>query len=492
MTRDAPDLVLANARIVGGPDAPTDVTIRGGLVASIGRNDDAALERLDLEGRFLIPGLWDHHVHFSQWAKMRTRLDVTRGESAAQVAQLVAQRMAADVDHEATLVGFGFRDALWADLPTAQALDVVAPHRAVVLISGDLHSVWVNSAAQTRYGLVHHGLLREEEAFAVEGMLAEDSHDARHVLTMAAVHDAAARGVVGIIDYEMDDNVEVWAARMADGLDQLRVKAGFYKGMLGEMIERGMRTGQVIDGTGGLLSVGALKIISDGSLNTRTAYCHDSYPDTVNFGTNNVPPAELEGFMQEAADHGFEAAIHAIGDLANTLALDAFEATGARGSIEHAQLLTAEDIERFARLGVVASVQPEHAMDDRDVADALWPGRTERAFPLASLQDAGVRIALGSDAPVAPLDPWVAIAAAVERSRDGRDPWHPEQQLTRAAALAASTQFPAVAVGMPADLVACEESPLTASADVLRTMGVALTLVGGRVTWSSTRSDASP
>src|SRR5690606_20960239 len=125
-----------------------------------------------------------------------------------------------------------------------------------------------------------------------------------------AAHDAAARGVVGIVDYEMDDNIEVWAARIADGVDQLRVRAGFYKGMLGEMIDRGLRTGQVIEGTGGFLTVGALKIITDGSLNTRTAYCHDPYPETVNFGVNNVPPIDLEGYMREAADHGFEAAIH--------------------------------------------------------------------------------------------------------------------------------------------------------------------------------------
>ena len=106
-------------------------------------------------------------------------------------------------------------------------------------------------------------------------------------------------------------------------------------------------------------------------------------------------------------------AVHAIGDRANARVLDAFEAVGCSGSIEHAQLLRREDVARFAALGVVASVQPEHAMDDRDVADRYWAGRTDRAFMLAELAAAGVELALGSDAPVAPIDPWVAISAAV-------------------------------------------------------------------------------
>jgi predicted amidohydrolase YtcJ len=197
-----------------------------------------------------------------------------------------------------------------------------------------------------------------------------------------------------------------------------------------------------------------------------------------------LPYDRLVVLMRRAIAHGIETAIHAIGDHANQLVLDAFEATGARGSVEHAQLVSAADFARFARLGVVASIQPEHLVDDRDVADHFWPGRTGRAFAYDSLRRAGAELALGSDAPVAPLDPWITMASAVHRTKDGREPWHPEQSIPYAAALTASTRGrPRVRAWDPADLVIVDRDPATASADELRTMPVCGTLLGGRWTW---------
>ncbi|MET0726492.1 MAG: amidohydrolase family protein, partial [Leifsonia sp.] len=220
------------------------------------------------------------------------------------------------------------------------------------------------------------------------------------------------------------------------------------------------------------------------SLNTRTAYCFDPYPGLTGdeaYGLLTVPPDALVPLLQTARDAGLRPAVHAIGDQANTLALDAFETLGVGGSIEHAQLLGGTDVSRFAALGVTASVQPEHAMDDRDVADRYWAGRTDRAFVLRSLLDSGAVLALGSDAPVAPLDPWVGIAAAVGRTRDGRAPWHPEQAITVQEAVAASART-SVAVGEPADLAILDADPLQATMDELRTLPVAATLLGGRFT----------
>ncbi|MBN9199785.1 MAG: amidohydrolase family protein, partial [Microbacterium chocolatum] len=188
-----------------------------------------------------------------------------------------------------------------------------------------------------------------------------------------------------------------------------------------------------------------------------------------------------------AAGAGLACAIHAIGDVANSHALDAFAATGAWGTIEHAQLVAHADIPRFARLGVGASVQPEHALDDRDLTDRLWASQTAQPYPLRALSDAGANLLFGSDAPVSALDPWAAIAAAVHRTRDGRDAWQGHERIDPLTALAASThggsQSPQrIEPGAPADLALCDTDPVAADDAALRATGVSATLLRGRLT----------
>jgi predicted amidohydrolase YtcJ len=197
----------------------------------------------------------------------------------------------------------------------------------------------------------------------------------------------------------------------------------------------------------------------------------------------SVPIPELRRLLETARAGGIGAAVHAIGDRANTEVLDTFEALGMAGVIEHAQLVREEDFARFAQLGLIASVQPEHAMDDRDIADHHWAGRTGRAFAYGSLHRSGAVLRLGSDAPVAPLDPWISLSAATARSRGDRDVWHPEQRLPLDVALAASARS-TIEVGQPADLVLTERDPSACDRDQLRTMPVAATLLGGRFTWN--------
>ncbi|WP_307378797.1 amidohydrolase family protein [Microbacterium sp. W4I20] len=199
-------------------------------------------------------------------------------------------------------------------------------------------------------------------------------------------------------------------------------------------------------------------------------------------GMESVPIPELRRLLERARGAGIEAAVHAIGDRANTEVLDTFEALDMKGVIEHAQLVRDDDFARFAALGLIASVQPEHAMDDRDVADRHWAGRTGRAFAFGSLHRSGTALRLGSDAPVAPLDPWVSLSAATARSRGEREAWHPEQRLPLNVALAASART-TVEVGQPADLVITERDPYSSDRDELRAMPVAATLLGGRFTW---------
>lgn len=487
-------LLLRGGRVVGSESAPVDVLIDGDRIAAIAPRLEApaAVEAIGLDGRWLHPALWDGHVHSGQASLAARRLDVSGARSAAEAVALVRARIddAPPAPGE-VLLGFGFRDGLWPDAPAPDALEL-GPH-PVSLVSGDVHCVWSNSAALATIGRgAGDWLLREQEAFDANIAF---SRVPDAVLDRWAVEDAAtwaARGVVGIHDLEMHDAPGAWMRRVAAGFRGLRVRAGVYPAGLEGAIAAGVRTGAAIEGAHGLVVGGHYKLFTDGSLNTRTAWCEDPYP--------GLDGAEAHGLASHGFDDLVEAAragiaaglaptIHAIGDRAVTMALDAFAALGplpggARGRLEHAQLVSEADLPRFAALGVVASVQPEHAMDDRDVADHYWAGRTARAFPYRALLDGGAELALGSDAPVAPLDPWVAIAAAVTRSRDGAPPWHAEQAITVPEALAASVGggTPRLEAGGVADLVVLDADPLTASGEELRAMPVAGTMLAGEWT----------
>jgi predicted amidohydrolase YtcJ len=473
-------MILRGARI--GTNV-VDVRIADGRIAEIGSISTSEDESVDLEGRWLVPGLWDNHVHFGQWALQSQRLDVAAANSASETARLIAAAIAPN--SPVPFVAVGFRDGLWPDAPNLADLDA-ASAKPIVVVSGDLHAVWLNSAALLFYGYSGNptGLLREDDAFRILGLIDSLPDAQLDRWVDAAARAAAARGIVGIVDYEMNWNLEPWTRRQAAGTDSFRVEFGVYTEHLERAIRLGLKSG---DRLGELLTMGNFKILIDGSLNTRTAYCWDEYEGAPGeYGVLTVPQDRLIELMTRAASAGIQPSVHAIGDRANDIALDAFEAVGCLGRIEHAQFLSDTDLPRFGALGVAASLQPDHAMDDRDVAEHYWAGRTHRAFPLRSLLDAGATLLLGSDSPVSPLDPWRTIAAAVSRARDGREPWHPEQAITAGEAIAASART-TLEVDQPADIVVVERDPLgthatDASAENLRSMPVYATLLGGRPT----------
>ncbi len=487
MTSPAP-LTVLGARPYGSAE-PIDIVVRDGRIAEIGAagSIEQVGEVIDASGRWIGPGLWDNHVHFTQHVIRRNRVDLTATTSAAEV--LAAARRALDDGHplmDGILMGYGFRDGLWAEPASLAAIEAAIPDTPVVLVSGDLHCGWMNRAAASRLGadIDETGLLREGpwigllHSFDEKGALPEGAY-------AAAAADAAARGVVGVIEFENTDNVAEWSARTAEGVAGLRVEIAVWPNRLDEAVAAGWRSGDRVD-EAGLVTFGPLKVVVDGSLNTRTAWCWDPYPGMdpshpLACGMESVPIVELRRLLEQARDAGIDAAIHAIGDRANTEVLDAFAELGMRGAIEHAQLVREEDFARFAESGLVAGIQPEHAMDDRDIADHHWAGRTGRAFAFGSLHEAGAELRLGSDAPVAPLDPWISIAAATARSRGDRDAWHPEQRLPLDVALAASVRT-TLEVGQPADLVLTGRDPYACDRDQLREMPVVATLLGGRFT----------
>ncbi|QMU98289.1 amidohydrolase family protein [Microbacterium esteraromaticum] len=463
------DLVIDRDRIV-------DAAPSGAL-----RAEGAVLEG---DGRRLVAGLWDHHVHTVQWALNADRVPLGTMRSAAEAARAMGDAVALA---DGRRVGAGMRDALWPDVPSLTLLDERTGAEPTYLINADVHSVWLNTAAFRREGFepIADGMLREEDAFEISRRL----NAADDLMADAAVHRAgeraAARGVTGLVDFDMAWNADAWQRRAHAGFAAHRVEFAFYAAELHRAIERGLRTGDELASTSGLVHVGPLKLITDGSLGTRTAACSHAYDDDpTNFGVLTIEPDRLRELLTTATASGIEVAVHAIGDRAVASALDAFTFTQARGTIEHAQLVRHADLVRFARLGVIASVQPEHAIDDRDLVGSLWQHQQALSHPLGSLIEAGIPVRFGSDAPVAPLDPWLTIAAAVHRTGDDREPWRPEERVGIESALRASSRHGGsdIEIGGIADLALCEIDPLTADRAELSRMPVAATLLGGRLT----------
>lgn len=472
---------------------PLDVLVSDGRVVEVGERLPlpSGVEEHDADGRWLVPGLWDQHVHLGQWTMVSQRLDLTGTRSVEEVLDRLTGRLAESP--EGPVVGWGHRSAGWSRQPTVHELDAVTGSRPVVLISGDGHNAWLNTAALRGLRLPDRDdVVAEAEWFHAYPRLSEvaGSDGTSPEAYLRTLREAATRGVTGLVDLEFDQSLDAWPEREAAGAELLRVRVGAYTDTLPEFLAAGLQTGDPLPGCGPLVTMGSLKIISDGSLNTHTAWCCTPYADSGGHGAPNLPGAGLRVLLAHATRHGLDVAVHAIGDAAVREALGAYAETRARGTIEHAQLMTREDSRTMARLGVRASVQPAHLLDDRDLSESFWPGQTGRCFALRWLLDDGVDVVFGSDAPVSPLDPWDAMAAAVHRSADEREPWHPEQALTVDEALAASTNgLGTVSVGHPGDLVLLDADPLPAGtsaeqAAALRSVHVAATFVDGRLAHS--------
>jgi predicted amidohydrolase YtcJ len=474
-TMDARLPQVAALSIAGG-------AIVGGVDVREGDRDVVGGERIDLDGRAVLPGFTDAHVHFLEWALARRRLDLTGCRSRAEALAAVAVAPSGG----GWLHGRGWRSAAWPDgEPTAAALDAVTGERPAALWAHDGHTVWVNTAALRSAGAEHAtGVLCEWEAWRFPLPAADPLERSRAVREAMAV--ANARGVVAVHDMQRAHGRELWQRLDADRRLTLRVTMSIPLEQLGAARALDLRGGF----GGDMLRVGAVKAFMDGTLGSGTAWMLDGSGEVL------LGEAELADAVREAAAGGLAIAVHAIGDGANRAALAAFAATAAawqgealRPRIEHAQCVHPDDLPRFAELGVVASIQPVHATSDRDVADRRWRDRPG-AYRARSLLDAGAHVAFGSDAPIEDLDPLAGVAAAVHRTVDDRPPWRPDERMAVADALFAATAAPAYAEGaerrrgrllpgMAADLVVLETDVVRRPDDIARA-GVVATMVGGR------------
>jgi len=432
-----------------------------------------------------------------------------RLEDTASLDEALARVRAAlpDLRPGAWLLGRGWRSGDWHPQvePTKEALDELAGETPVALMARDSHSVWLNSAALARAngdlqvpgGVVEldergepTGVLREESCWHFRDAYIETTDDEYVEAMRDAIKLANSRGVTAVHDKDgWLGALRFWQRFEAEGALPLRVWQSLPAERADELasLDISSRFG------GPKLRLGYLKVFMDGTLGSQTARLLDGS------GVEITSREEFAALIRQAARAGFPVAVHAIGDQANRDALDAFEETredwqpfGLRQRIEHAQLLASQDVERFAQLGVAASVQFSHAPSDRDLADRLWAGKTENAYAFRSLWDSGALVANGSDAPIEELDPLAGICAGVLRTLDERDAWHPEQALTVEQALEATTVNPAWLAGderrrgklLPgyyADLVVLDRDPVECTPAELPDVRVVATMVGG--TW---------
>ena len=464
----------------------------------------ASPERVDLGGRCVLPGFTDSHVHFPTWALAQREVRLEDTESLDEALARVREALGV-VRPGAWLLGRGWRSGDWRPEvePTKEALDEIAGDTPVALMARDSHSVWLSSAALARAdgdlqvpgGVVEldergepTGVLREESCWHFRDAYIETADDEYVEAMRAGLKLASSRGVTAVHDKDgWLGALRFWQRLEAEGALTLRVWQSLPAEKVGELADV-----DVSSGLGGRrLKLGYLKVFMDGTLGSQTARMLDGS------GVEITSREEFAEIIRRAAKAGFPIAVHAIGDRANRDALDAFEETrsewqplGLRQRIEHAQLLSPEDLGRFAALGVTASVQFSHAPSDRDIADRFWAGKTDGAYAFRSLWDSGAIVANGSDAPIEELDPLAGICAGVLRTLDERPAWHPEQAVTVEQALQASTVNPAwlarderrrgkLIPGHYADLVVLDRDPAAVAAEELPDVRVVATMLGG-------------
>ena len=387
--------MLVNARVWPAGDR---VVVRGPVIGP----PDADGEVIDVGGATVVPGLVDAHVHFPSWALGLRELRLFGTRSRREALERI-EAAAKPVD--GWLRGRGWREEDWpeGERPALAALDEVTGEVPTALRAHDGHTLWVNSAALAAAGASPSGaaadppgILREDAAWDFFDTFAAASQHETLDAVRAGIPVAHAAGVTGVHDKDGARGApEAFAALRDAGELTLRV----WQSVPSADADRGSY----------------VKVFMDGTLGSRTALLLGGG------GMRLMGPDRLAAVVREAAAAGMPVAVHAIGDLANREALDGFEAAedawhelGLRHRVEHAQCIHADDIARYARLGITASVQYSHATSDRELAARLWADRLDRAYPYRQLLDAGVRLAGGSDAPVEELDPLAGIAAARE------------------------------------------------------------------------------
>ena len=503
-----------------------------GRILAVGTNDEVRrvggqhTELVDLHGRTMLPGFIDAHIHLLDTAYRAHHIDAGNCSSEDAVVEMVRER-AAHTPQGNWILGGHWDKNLWpgGNFPTRTSLDAATLHHPVALWSKDGHMLWVNSLALQRAHITAAtpepatgailrdgtgeptGILQEEDATAlIYKVIGPHDAELNRVLMRRALKELQKSGITTIHDIEGDTSLNLFKELRDSGKLGVRVQMILPRQALPQLRTEGINSDE-----NDLLRVGGIKIFADGTLGSQTAAMLESFEGTNNYGILTVPEQEMKDIVSDATEMGLIIAIHAIGDRAAQVALNSIEraqqmiaeqgtpsdpASSLRYRLEHVQLITPEDLERMRRLGVIASIQPFHAVADRDVAERYWGKRHRRAYAYRSMHDLGIPLALGSDAPVEIFDPLRILYAATLR-RDAtiqRPAWLPDQALPITDALWGYTLGAAYAgaeeqrkgslsVGKLGDAVVLREDILNVPQEKMSENGVQATIIGGNVVY---------
>jgi len=530
------DLIVTNANVwtVDSklPRAQA-VAIIGERIVAVGSQADvqgwrgASTRVIDAGGKLVLPGFNDAHVHFVSGGQQLDAVDLNDATSAEEFVKRVAQQ-ASKTPKKQWITGGDWDETKWspAQLPTKEMIDAVTPDNPVFLNRYDGHMSLANSIALRLAGVTAStpdppggsivrdaqgnptGALKDAAMDYVFKVIPPLSHDQRLHAVQRALSHAASLGVTSVQDMNPEyADIAVYS----ELLDRGQLTARIYAAPLITQVDDQVKIGIRRAFGSPYLRIGALKGYADGSLGSATAYFFEPFADQPNnhglLSDEMHPISLMHDRMMKADAAGLQLCTHAIGDAGISAILDIYAdlvkvhgKADRRFRIEHAQHMAAKDFARFADLGVIASVQPYHAIDDGRWAEKrIGHDRASRTYAFRTFLNDGVRLAFGTDWNVAPLNPMLTLYAATTRATlDGKNPngWFPEQKLTVAEAVQAYTMGSAYAEfqdgekgsitpGKLADMVILNDDIFQIDPVKIRDVKVTKTIVGGKVVWES-------
>jgi hypothetical protein len=533
-SKPAADLIVTNAKVwTVDPQLPTAeaVAVLRDRIVAVGSSREVDVWRgpatrvIDAGGKRVLPGFNDAHVHFVSGGLQLDSIELNDAASAQEFARRIAER-AQHTPKGEWITGGDWDETKWtpAALPTKELIDPVTPDTPVFVNRYDGHMVLVNSLVLKLAGITAQtpdpaggtivrdangnptGALKDAATSLVDKVMPALSYERRLAAAQRALHHAASLGVTSVQDMDPDyADIAIYSELLDRGQLTTRIYAAPLIPYVDDLAKIGIRRAF----GSSYLRLGALKAFADGSLGSATAYFFEPFldqPDNHGLLADTMQPLSLmRERMMKADAAGLQLCIHAIGDRGISTILDLYdEVEKAHGPadrrfrIEHAQHMAEKDFDRFAQLHVIASVQPYHAIDDGRWAEKrIGHDRASRTYAFRTFLNHGVRLALGTDWNVAPLDPMLTLYAATTRATlDGKNPggWFPEQKLTIQEAIAAYTigsayaefqenEKGSITAGRLADLVILSDDVLAIPPERIRDVKVVKTVVGGKVVY---------